>query len=270
MTNPTTTNTTVPHAPVTSATAAATVGVAELHHVSLSYPDGTDEQGRPRTVTALDSVSLTAARKQVTALMGESGSGKSSLLSVLATLITPSSGSVRLDGVEVTDLSEAQRARMRRERIGIIFQQPNLLTGLTAEEQLLVTDHVRGVRGRRLRARRDYAQELLDTVGLAGMGQRRVHQLSGGQRQRVNIARALMGQPTLLLADEPTSALDESRSHEIMALLAEVTARFELASVIVTHDRDLVDYTDAQVVLRDGAVSSTTAAGSAAGSSALV
>ncbi|MGO1183087.1 MAG: ABC transporter ATP-binding protein [Micrococcaceae bacterium] len=249
--------------PSTTETTTVTRAVAELHHVQLRYPDGTDDQGQPREVTALDSVSLTASRGRSIALRGESGSGKSSLLSVLATLITPSAGGVRIDGVEVTELPESERARLRRERIGIIFQQPQLLTGLTAVEQLLVTEHVRGVRGAALRRRRDRAEELLETVGLAGMGARRVHQLSGGQRQRVNIARALMGEPVLLLADEPTSALDESRSQEIMALLAELTRDFDLASVIVTHDRALVDYTDSELVLRDGAVADSSASVSA-------
>lgn len=202
-----------------------------LDHVTLTYPDGQS------TVTALDDVSFTAQAGEMTAVVGESGSGKSSLLSVAAGLLAPTSGEVRVDG-----------------RIGLIFQQPNLLGSLTVRDQLLVTDHIRGLRGRALRARAGHADDLLDHVGLAGFGHRRMGQLSGGQRQRVNIARALMGAPGVLLADEPTSALDTALAREIVDLLAGITRETGAATVMVTHDRSLLDAFDRVIGMRDGRI----------------
>ncbi|AJE34353.1 ABC transporter ATP-binding protein [Corynebacterium humireducens NBRC 106098 = DSM 45392] len=200
-----------------------------LDHITLTYPDGLTE------VTAVDDVSLTLRPGEFTALVGESGSGKSSLLAVAAGLQEPTSGTVRVDGTR-----------------GLIFQQANLLGSLTVREQLLITDHIRGLRGRALRERAPRADELLARVGLAGFGQRRMGQLSGGQRQRVNIARALMGDPAVLLADEPTSALDSALSREIIDLLAGITRESGTATVVVTHDTTLLDAFDHVVEMRDG------------------
>lgn len=200
-----------------------------LDHITLTYPDGES------TVTAVDDVSLTAPAGRMTAIVGQSGSGKSSLLSVAAGLLAPTSGSVRADG-----------------SVGLIFQQANLLGSLTVREQLLITDHIRGLRGRALRARAPRADELLARVGLAGFGQRRMGQLSGGQRQRVNIARALMGNPAVLLADEPTSALDSALAREIIDLLAGITRESGTATVVVTHDTTLLGAFDHVVEMRDG------------------
>ena len=191
----------------------------------------------------------------MTALVGESGSGKSSLLAVAGALVEPTSGSVRINGIEAVGQSEKTRAGLRREQIGVVFQQPNLIPSLTAREQLLVAEHIRGLRGARLKEKARAADALLERVGLGGVGDRRPHQLSGGQRQRVNIARALMGDPALLLADEPTSALDHERSQEIVDLLREVTREFDVATVMVTHETDLLDSVDATVTMRDGRLS---------------
>lgn len=223
-----------------------------LRGVDLTYPDGTAADGTPRVVRALDGVDFTARTGEVTALVGDSGSGKSSLLSVAATLIRPDRGQVLVAGEDAGTLDEAGRARLRREEVGVVFQQPNLLASLTAAEQLLLTEHLRGVRGRALRAQRERVEHLLERVGMAGMGERRVHQLSGGQRQRINIARALMGSPSVLLADEPTSALDHQRSREVMGLLRRLTAEDGLATVVVTHDTDLLDLADRTATMRDG------------------
>ena len=211
-----------------------------LRGVSLEYPDGTDADGRPRTLKALDSVDLSAERGRLCAVVGESGSGKSSLLSVAATLIAPTDGSVRIAGIETVGAAEKERAQLRREEIGVVFQQPNLIASLTALEQLLIAEHIRGLRGKRLRARRERAQELLERVGLAGLGDRRLHQLSGGQRQRV------------LLADEPTSALDAARSREVVQLLAQITREFDVATLMVTHETELLDAADRVVTMSDG------------------
>ncbi|QVQ52671.1 ABC transporter ATP-binding protein [Spiractinospora alimapuensis] len=214
-----------------------------LHDVSLTYPDGEDQ------VTALAGVSLHVAPGEVAAVVGPSGSGKSSLLAVAATLMRPASGTVRIDDVDVTHLSPARRTHLRASRIGIVFQQPNLVGSLTAEENLLVTEHLRGGS---VAAARSAAEELLRTVGLENKRHRRPHQLSGGERQRVNIARAPMGQPSVLLVDEPTAALDHARGRGITDLVATVTRRFAIATVLVTHDTEYLDAADTVAHMRDG------------------
>ncbi|MEV7374124.1 ABC transporter ATP-binding protein [Streptomyces sp. NPDC090301] len=222
-----------------------------LDAVTLTYPDG---DGR---LTALDAVSLTVPAGSLTAVVGPSGSGKSSLLAVAATLVTPDRGRVVVDGTETGELDAAARAALRRERIGIVFQQPNLLPSLTAAEQLQVMAHVSGRPAKAARAR---ALELLDAVGLADLAGRRPHQLSGGQRQRVNIARALVNEPAVLLVDEPTSALDHERGAEVMELLAGLTVGRGTATVLVTHDRGHAGRADRVVEVRDGRLSTAVAA----------
>lgn len=229
----------------------------DLRQVSLVYPDGQHPDGTPRTVAALDQVDFQAQQGELTALIGESGSGKSSLLSVIGALVQPTSGTVMVGDTNIGKLDDAQQSQLRRDTVGLIFQQPNLLSALGVRDQLLVTDHLRGLHGKQLKARRARANELLEIVGLQDMADRKIHALSGGQRQRVNIARALMGTPQVLLADEPTSALDQSRSHDIMRLLQKLTKEFSVATVVVTHDRGLVQYADQQVILSDGKVVST-------------
>lgn len=217
-----------------------------LVNVSLEYPDGTS------TLKALDAVSLSVRRSEFLSLVGPSGSGKSSLLAVAATLVKPTAGLVILDGQDVAALSEAERTSLRRDKVGIIFQQPNLLPALTAVEQLLIREHLRG---KRVREGREKAAELLDVVGLSEAAHKRPHQLSGGQRQRVNIARALMGSPTVLLVDEPTAALDHERSESIVRLLRQVTDEFRTATVMVTHDTEFLPITDSVATMRDGRIS---------------
>ncbi|MDF6045772.1 ABC transporter ATP-binding protein [Streptomyces sp. JH14] len=214
-----------------------------LADVTLTYPDG---DGR---LTALDRVSLDVPEGSLTAVVGPSGSGKSSLLAVAATLVTPDEGRVVVAGRETAGLGRAQKAALRRERIGIVFQQPNLLPSLTAVEQLQVMTHLSGGTTRGARGR---ALELLDAVGLADRAGRRPHQLSGGQRQRINIARALMNDPAVLLVDEPTSALDHERGAAVLDLLIALTRERSTATVLVTHDRTHLERTDRTVVMRDG------------------
>jgi putative ABC transport system ATP-binding protein len=217
-----------------------------LNNVSLEYPDGSS------TLKALDAVNLSIRRGEFLSLVGPSGSGKSSLLAVAATLVKPTEGLIIIDGQDVSALSEAERTALRRDKVGIIFQQANLLPSLTAVEQLLIREHLRG---KPVRDQRDKAAELLNVVGLSGVAHKRPHQLSGGQRQRVNIARALMGSPTVLLVDEPTAALDHERSESIVRLLRQVTDEFQTATVMVTHDTEFLPLTDAVTTMRDGRIS---------------
>ena len=200
-------------------------------------------------VTALDAFDLTVAPGEVVALTGESGSGKSTALSVAAGLIVPDSGQVTIASHPLVGLDDPARSKLRREHIGIIFQQANLISSLRVGEQLVVMDHLRG---QRLRPQR--AKELLDFVGLGGLADRRMNQLSGGQRQRVNIARALMADPEVLLADEPTSALDSQLSAEIMDLLICVTKELNTATVVVTHSEAVASQADRKVSMQDGKV----------------
>lgn len=226
----------------TGDTAARTTPL-QLIGLTLEYPDG---QG---TIKALDSVDLSVEAGQILSLIGPSGSGKSSLLAVAATLVRPTKGLVVIDGTPVSDLNDHEMTSLRREKVGIIFQQPNLLASLTAVEQLMISDHLRG---KPLQAAKARAMELLDVVGLSESARKRPHQLSGGQRQRVNIARALMGQPRVLLVDEPTAALDHDRSESIVQLLRQVTKEFSVATVMVTHDTEFVGLTDMVAAMRDG------------------
>ncbi|MGX5716621.1 ABC transporter ATP-binding protein [Arthrobacter sp. MAHUQ-56] len=223
-----------------------------LVNVTLEYPDGGG------TTTALDRVNLTAHAGKVVSLVGPSGSGKSSLLAVAATLVRPTKGQVIIDGTETGGLKEKELAALRREKVGIIFQQPNLLPSLTAVEQLIISDHLRGKPAKAARAK---AAEVLDIVGLSSSTGKLPHQLSGGQRQRVNIARALMGSPKVLLVDEPTAALDHERSAAIVGLLRQVTSEFSVATVMVTHDTEFVPLTDAVATMRDGRLAAPVLAG---------
>jgi putative ABC transport system ATP-binding protein len=214
-----------------------------LDTVSLTYGDG-DEQ-----VRALDEVSLEVHPGELVAVVGPSGSGKSSLLAVAGALQTPDAGQVVIDGVEVTRASKAERARIRRDRIGFVFQSDNLIPSLTVLEQLLLPLYLRG---KRPRQGRDAALHLLEEVGLSHRVRHRPHQLSGGERQRVGIARALMNRPALLLVDEPTSALDHRRSRDIVELLAKETATHQVATVMVTHDHGILHHADRILSMEDG------------------
>ncbi|MFI7211388.1 ABC transporter ATP-binding protein [Micromonospora maritima] len=215
----------------------------DLTDVTLTYPDGDSR------LTALDRVSLSVPRGSLTAVVGPSGSGKSSLLAVAATLVTPDAGVVTVDGVDTSGLTRGALAALRRRRIGIVFQQPNLLPSLTAVEQLQVMATLDGRSPARVRQR---AADLLDAVGLGAQARRRPHQLSGGQRQRVTIARALVNDPVVLLVDEPTSALDHERGAAVIDLIARLTRERGTATVLVTHDRDHLTAADRTVEMRDG------------------
>lgn len=223
----------------------------DLDDVTLSFPDGTAR------VTAVDSVTLHVPAGSTVGITGPSGSGKSSLLAVASTLIKPDSGTVRIDGIDATGLTLAQRAELRRTRIGLVFQQSNLLGSLTALEQLLVMNELTTDRSRRAQrsATRAHASQLLEEVGLVGDMGKRPAQLSGGQRQRVNIARALMNRPAVLVVDEPTSALDQERGTEIIDLLLTLTAQHGTATLLVTHEPRILPRLDRAFTMVDGDLS---------------
>ncbi|WP_042423275.1 ABC transporter ATP-binding protein [Streptacidiphilus anmyonensis] len=223
-----------------------------LSDIVLTYPDG------DRRLTALDAVSLEVGPGEFTAVVGPSGSGKSSLLAVAATLLTPDSGRVVIGGQDAATLNDRQRTALRRDTIGIVFQQSNLLASLTAVEQLQAVAHLRGEKPRAALRR---AEGLLASVGLTdGKQHRRPHQLSGGERQRVNIARALFAEPSVLLIDEPTSALDHERGEQIVGLLARITREHGTATVMVTHDKAQLAAADRVLEMVDGRLGEAVAA----------
>lgn len=214
----------------------------ELIDVTLTLGDGEE------TVLALDQVSLAVNPGELAAIVGPSGSGKSSLLAVAGALTTATSGQVLVDGLDLGATSQRRRTKLRRNKIGFVFQSGNLIPSLTAIEQLkLPTTY--GRRG----TFRD-PRELLDAVGMAHKANRRPHQLSGGERQRVGIARALMTGAPLLLVDEPTAALDRQRSQDIVELLAKEVHERSVAAVMVTHDHDVLHHCDVVHEMMDGAL----------------
>ena len=200
-------------------------------------------------VHALDGVSLSIDNGEFVAIMGASGSGKSTMLNILGCLDTPTSGSYLLDGLEVARRSRTELARIRNRKLGFVFQNFNLLPRTSAVEQVELPDLYLGRLGRS--ARRKRAIELLNRVGLGGRILHTPAQLSGGQQQRVAIARALMNQPPVLFADEPTGNLDTKSSIEIMDLFTQLSNE-GITIVMVTHEDDIAAYAKRHLLMRDG------------------
>lgn len=211
-----------------------------LSQVTLLHGDG-DE-----TVTALDQVDLRVEPGELVAIVGPSGAGKSSLLAAAGGLIQPTSGRVTVAGTDLAGLSRRKLTELRRTRIGFVFQSGNLVPALSAVDQVrlpltfgTIADHRE-------------PRELLDEVGMLAKADRRPHQLSGGERQRLGIARALVTKPRLLLVDEPTAALDRQRSQDVVALLARETKSHGVATIMVTHDHDVLHHCDRVHEMIDG------------------
>jgi putative ABC transport system ATP-binding protein len=209
-------------------------------------------------VDALAGVTVAFERGRYSAIMGPSGSGKSTLMHILAGLDRPTSGSVLLDGVEITDLDDADLTKLRRDKLGFIFQFFNLIPVLTAEENIVLPLSIAG---------RDpdpeYLRQLVETVSLQDRLTHRPAELSGGQQQRVAVARALISRPAVVFADEPTGNLDSKSSEEVLRMLRRSVDELGQTVVMVTHDPEAASYADRLVVLRDGLVVHDGSAGSA-------
>jgi putative ABC transport system ATP-binding protein len=216
----------------------------QLTQVGKSYGSGATE------VHALRGVSLTVEPGELVAVMGPSGSGKSTLLTIAGSLEEPSSGEVSVGGMALSRLSRNERAALRRRAIGYVFQDFNLLAGLTAAENVSLPLELDGVPVRRARPA---ALTVLDRLGLSERADRFPDQLSGGERQRVAIARAVVGERHLLLADEPSGALDSVNGESVMRLVRE-TCQAGVAGVVVTHDAQLASWADRVIFLHDGQI----------------
>jgi putative ABC transport system ATP-binding protein len=220
------------------------MSMLELRGVSKVYGQGAAE------VHALRGVDLSVDAGAMVAVMGPSGSGKSTLLTIAGSLEDPSSGQVVVAGAEVGRLSRNAKARLRRRTVGYVFQDFNLLPGLTAAENVALPLELDGTSARTARAA---GLRALEGLGLSERASRYPDELSGGERQRVAIARAVVGDRRLLLADEPSGALDSVNAEEVMRLLHEACKR-GVAAVVVTHDAQLASWADRVVFLRDGLI----------------
>jgi putative ABC transport system ATP-binding protein len=209
-------------------------------------------------VNALAGVSVGFERGRFSAIMGPSGSGKSTLMHILAGLDRPTSGTVTLDGTELTGLDDAALTRLRRDKLGFIFQFFNLIPVLTAEENVVLPLSIAGVK-----PDAEWIERLIKTVGLDDRRTHRPSELSGGQQQRVAVARALASKPAVVFADEPTGNLDSKSSEEVLQLLRQSVDDLGQSVVMVTHDPEAASYADRLIVLRDGLVVHDAQAGSA-------
>ncbi len=227
----------------TPAAASDSAAIVEAVDLSRRYGEG------EAAVDALVDVNVRFPAGRFTAIMGPSGSGKSTLMHILAGLDRPTSGSVRLDGVELTELDDKALTNLRRDRIGFIFQTFNLLPVLSAEENILLP---LSIAGRKPDA--EWVKTLIDTVGIRDRLTHRPAELSGGQQQRVAVARALVSRPAVVFADEPSGNLDSKSSGDVLRLLREAVDNFGQTVVMVTHDAHAASYADRLLVLADGRI----------------
>jgi putative ABC transport system ATP-binding protein len=220
------------------------VSFLELRLVSKSYGEGIAE------VQAIQDVNLFVDRGSLVAVMGPSGSGKSTLLTIAGSLEEPTSGEVAIDGASLRAMSRNDKARLRRRTIGYVFQEFNLLAGLTAVENVALPLELDGLAAKKAHAA---GMAALEELGLADRAAHYPDELSGGERQRVAIARAVVGERHLLLADEPSGALDSTNGEAVMRMILNACKR-GVAAVVVTHDAQLASWADRVVFLRDGRV----------------
>ena len=226
------------------------------HHLPFTTNDMIELKNVTKTVlsgaedlTILDDVSFEIPDGQFVAVTGASGSGKSTLLGLIAGLDAPSSGTITVDGANVTEMSEDDLAGLRSEKIGFIFQSFHLIPSLTAFENVLIPMEIIGLKDARIRA-----GKLLEQVDLTNRGHHYPTELSGGEQQRIAIARAFANQPKILLADEPTGNLDSKNGQHIFDLMTELHRQNNVTLVLVTHDQNLAEMAQRQVILKDGRV----------------
>jgi putative ABC transport system ATP-binding protein len=200
-------------------------------------------------IDALDGVSVSFPKGRFAAIMGPSGSGKSTLMHNLAGLDRPTSGTVTVDGVELTGLDDKRLTQLRRDRIGFIFQTFNLLPVLSAEENILLPLSIAG-----RKPDQEWLDRLIDTIGIRDRLSHRPAEMSGGQQQRVAVARALVSRPAVVFADEPTGNLDSKASGDVLALLRQAVDEFDQTVVMVTHDAHAASFADRLLVLADGRI----------------
>lgn len=224
----------------------------EMTNVTKTYRVG------GQTVRALDSISLALSGGEFVSVVGPSGAGKSTLLHLLGALDRPDSGSIRFQGEEIGDLKDDQQSEFRRHSVGFVFQFFNLLPTMTAWENVAVPSLLDGGRMSKVKSR---ALDLLALVDLRDRAEHRPSELSGGQMQRVAVARALMMDPSLILADEPTGNLDTKTGAAIMALLTDIAHQHDRSVVMVTHNLDAAASTDRVITLTDGRIGSDVLAG---------
>jgi putative ABC transport system ATP-binding protein len=220
------------------------MSLLELHQVSKTYGTGANE------VHAVADIDLEVDRGSLIAVMGPSGSGKSTLLTIAGSLEEPTSGEVFIDGESLQEMSHNDKARLRRRTVGYVFQEFNLLAGLTAVENVSLPLELDGVSAKKSRLA---GMAVLEELGLADRATRYPDELSGGERQRVAIARAVIGGRHLLLADEPSGALDQANGEVVMRMLLSA-CKTGVAAVVVTHDAQLASWADRVVFLRDGRI----------------
>jgi putative ABC transport system ATP-binding protein len=229
---------TLPESPQSGASGATIVDASGLTRI---YGEGEAE------VRALDGVDVSFEKGRFTSIMGPSGSGKSTLMHILAGLDAPTTGSVKVDGTEITGLDDGELTELRRDKLGFVFQFFNLLPVLTAEENILLPLSIA-----KRKPDSEWVDLLIDRVGLSDRRDHRPSELSGGQQQRVAVARALVTKPAVLFADEPTGNLDSKSSHDVLELLRASVDEFGQTVIMVTHEPDAAAVGDRLIALRDG------------------
>src|SRR5882757_4874826 len=218
--------------------------IVEVHNLYKTYRAGDVD------VHALQGANLDVAKGEFVSIVGASGSGKSTLFNVLGSLTPPTSGTVRIDGKDLANLSNAERTKLRKSTVGFVFQKYNLLPTLTAEDNIRIVQYI-GNRGTEFTPE---FQEVLNVLGIADRMKHKPRALSGGQQQRVAIARAIVNGPAILLADEPTGNLDSQNSMAVLKLMKDLNQRLGQTILMITHDQEAAAYADRRVQMHDGRI----------------
>ncbi|HEY3130696.1 MAG TPA: ABC transporter ATP-binding protein [Acidobacteriota bacterium] len=216
-------------------------GILEVRDLRMTF------QVAKIKVHALTGVNLVVKAGEFVAIMGPSGCGKSTLLHILGGLLRPTAGEVYVDGIEIGKISDAERTRIRKEKIGFVFQRFNLMSTLTARDNIRLAQEIHG-NGRNS----EQIEEVLSEVGLSGKFKHKPYELSGGEQQRLAIARAIVNRPAILLADEATGNLDSANSEVVLSLLKSLNERHKQTIIMITHDNEAASYASRIVEMKDG------------------